>query len=171
MIRHANSSEIEKILFITKACAASLIAQNIYQWNEHYPNANSFEKDLKRNELYVLIDDTSKKIIGCITISLLKDIEYDAINWLTKDHKNYYIHRLAINQDHQQQGNAKKLMDFAEEFARQQKALSVRLDTFSLNTRNQRFYENRGYQQLGSILFPKQSEAPFYCFELPLNTI
>ena len=37
-------------------------------------------------------------------------------------------------------------MDFAEEYAREKKFISVRLDTFSMNKRNLKFYESRGYQ-------------------------
>ncbi|HET8854785.1 MAG TPA: GNAT family N-acetyltransferase, partial [Salinimicrobium sp.] len=42
---------------------------------------------------------------------------------------------------------------------------SVRLDTFSQNQRNQKFYVKRGYSRLGDIYFPKQSEFPFHCYE------
>lgn len=57
-------------------------------------------------------------------------------------------------------------MNFAEETAQKNNAVSVRLDTFSQNKRNQKFYETRGYQKLESIYFPKQSKHPFYCYEL-----
>ena len=172
MIRKAKPPEIDKIIKITRACAKSMIEQNIYQWNEHYPNKAAFETDLKNNELYVLLTNKglgkAETLIGCITISTIKDNEYNEIDWLTEDGLNYYIHRLAIHPKNQRKGHAKQLMDFAEDFAKQQKATSVRLDTFSLNTANQKFYENRGYKRLGSIFFPKQSEAPFYCYELIL---
>jgi ribosomal protein S18 acetylase RimI-like enzyme len=75
---------------------------------------------------------------------------------------------LAVSPAFQKKGYARKLMDFAESFAKQNAAVSVRLDTFSQNKRNQRFYENRGYQRLGNIYFPKQSQHPFYCYELVL---
>ena len=68
----------------------------------------------------------------------------------------------------QGQGYAQQLMSLAEEQARQQGFESIRLDTFSQNPRNQQFYEQRGYQRLGNIYFPKQSEHPFYCYELLL---
>ena len=55
-------------------------------------------------------------------------------------------------------------MDFAEDFARHQKAVSVRLDTFSQNNRNQKFYEARGYTKLGDVYFPRQAEFPFHCY-------
>ena len=166
MIRKATASEIIQLIAITKLCAAHMISQHIYQWNETYPNIKSFEQDYNRGELYVLyVQDI---LVGCITISSVKDSEYNAISWATKDSKQYYIHRLAILPAFQHQGHAKTLMDFAEGFAKSNQALSVRLDTFSQNKRNQKFYENRGYQRLGSIYFPNQSQHPFYCYELVL---
>jgi ribosomal protein S18 acetylase RimI-like enzyme len=167
MIRRAKLSEIEEIIRITKACAAKMISENIYQWNEHYPNFKIFRKDIERDELYVLIVD--EKVIGCITISSAKDVEYNKIKWLTDDAFQYYIHRLAIHPNFQHQGYAKIAMDFVETLGRQNHVVSIRLDTFSANERNQRFYEARGYQRLGEIYFPNQSDLCFYCYELILN--
>tara|TARA_B110000003_G_scaffold269385_1_gene300332 strand:+ start:201 stop:701 length:501 start_codon:yes stop_codon:yes gene_type:complete len=166
MIRQAKASEIVQLIAITKSCAAHMIANDIYQWNENYPNIKAFEQDLERGELYVLYAQDT--LLGCITISNIKDSEYETISWLTQDINHYYIHRLAVSPAFQKQGHARTLMDFAESFAKQNGAVSVRLDTFSQNKRNQRFYENRGYQRLGNIYFPKQSQDPFYCYELVL---
>jgi len=66
----------------------------------------------------------------------------------------------------QGQGVAQQLMTFAEKFAQEKGYLSVRLDTFSRNNRNQKFYETRGYKRLGTIYFPLQSDHPFFCYEL-----
>ena len=163
MIVPAQKSEIPEILSLTRACAREMIARNILQWNEHYPTQQAFEGDVTRNELFVLKEQQS--IIGTLVISIYKDAEYDDIEWLTPDGNNYYIHRLAVHPDHQGKGNARKLMDYAYAFAKAKKASSLRLDTFSQNERNQKFYEGRGYQKLGDIFFPKQSEHPFYCYE------
>jgi len=167
MIRKAKPTEIIQLMAITKACALKMIANGIYQWNEHYPTLNAFKKDLEREELYVLIAE--EKVIGSVTISSEKDEEYNDVSWLTNESNHYYIHRLNIAPEFQHQGYAKELMDFAEDFARKDNAVSIRLDTFSQNKRNQKFYEARGYKQLESIFFPKQSEHPFYCYELPLS--
>jgi len=167
MIRKAKPSEIIDLIANTRACAAKMIANGIYQWNEHYPTIDAFKKDLKRGELYVLVQ--SNKVIGSVTISSEKDAEYEDIKWLTPDNNQFYIHRLHIHPDFQHQGHAKTLMDFAESFAKQKKAVSMRLDTFSKNKRNHAFYEARGYQRLGNIYFPKQSKHPFYCYELVLS--
>lgn len=166
MIRIAEEKDIQPVLEITKACAKSMISSGIYQWNEYYPNQSAFQNDIERNELYVLELDNGIK--GCIVISTLMDSEYKPIKWLTKNENNIYIHRLAIHPKLQGKGYAQQLMDFAEQFAIDNRYSSIRLDTFSQNKRNQKFYELRGYKRLGDIHFPKQSEFPFYCYELLL---
>ena len=166
MIRKALKTDIEPIIKITKACAKAMIANGIYQWNEHYPNRSAFINDIKRNELYVL--EVKGEVKGCIVISTLMDQEYVPIKWLTKNKNNIYIHRLGIHPELQGKGYAQKLMTFAEEFAIEHNYSSIRLDTFSQNKRNQKFYELRGYNRLGDIYFPKQSEFPFHCYELVL---
>jgi hypothetical protein len=42
---------------------------------------------------------------------------------------------------------------------------TVRLDTFSQNKRNNKFYKSREYVKLGDVFFPMQSEYPFHCYE------
>lgn len=163
MIRLAKKTEIAKILAITKACAKNMILQDIFQWNEDYPTKTAFENDLKRKELYVLI--SNKILVGCMVLTPVMDSEYLPIKWLTENNNNLYIHRLAIHPKEQGKGYAQKLMDFAEAFAINNNYRSIRLDTFSKNDRNQKFYEIRGFKRLGEIHFPKQSEFPFYCFE------
>ena len=167
MIRIAKKEEIDQILEITKACAESLISQKIYQWSEVYPSKEAFEKDIKRNELYVIIK--KEEIVGCITITPEIDEEYILINWLTPNKNNLYVHRLAVHPKYQGKGFAQKLMDFTETFAIKNKFKSIRLDTFSKNKRNQKFYELRGYQKLGNCNFPNQSKDPFYCYEMVLT--
>lgn len=166
MIRLAKLSEIPDILALTKACAASMIQKGIYQWNEHYPSKEAFLKDIENGELYILEIDAT--VMGTIVISTHMDEEYVPIKWLTPNGNNIYIHRLAVHPKHQGKGYAQKLMDFAEDLARQNTFSSIRLDTFSQNKRNQKFYERRGYQKLGDIYFPKQSDYPFHCYELVL---
>lgn len=164
MIRLATQKDIDPVMNITKACAKTMIANGIFQWNEHYPTKTPFQKDIERNELYIYEKD--HVIIACIVISTLMDEEYVPVKWLTSNDSNIYIHRLAVHPNHQGKGIAQELMTFAETYARDSHYVSVRLDTFSQNKRNQKFYELRGYKRLGDIYFPKQSEYPFHCYEL-----
>jgi ribosomal protein S18 acetylase RimI-like enzyme len=164
MIHRAKISEIHEILAITKACAKHMAENGIFQWNDDYPSKLAFENDISRKELYTYKIDM--KIVGSIVISTKMDDEYLPVTWLTPNKNNIYIHRLAILPSFQGKGFARNLMDYAETYAQQNSYASIRLDTFSKNKRNQKFYETRGYQRLGDIYFPKQSGHPFHCYEL-----
>ncbi len=166
MIRNALFSDLEAVHKLTQACASTMITNGIHQWNEHYPTRERFRKDIEREELYVW--ENPDGIIGIIVLTDVIDKEYIPIQWFTDNQRNLYVHRLAVHPEYWGQGYAQKLMDFAEKYAKSNKYLSVRLDTFSKNKRNQEFYEIRGYQKLGDIYFPKQSKDPFHCYELVL---
>lgn len=168
MIRPAKQKDLSSILDITKACTVDMIYNEIFQWNEHYPNETVFQKDLNRKELYVL--EVGKKLKGAIVISDFMDAVYEPIKWIAPTNKNIYIHRLCVHPKEQGKGYAQALMNFAEQKAIAEGFNSVRLDTFSLNKRNLVFYLKRGYSQLADIYFPIKSSAPFHCFELPTKT-
>ena len=169
MIRKANETDLIDVKKITDACTQNLIDQNIFQWNKDYPNLATFKKDIDEGALHVYVD--KGKIVGCIMFSEEKDPLYNTIKWLTSDYQNLYIHRLAVHPRSQKQGFASKMMDFAENFGKQKEMKSIRLDTFSQNPINIKFYRERGYKKLGDVYFSKQSEDPFHCFEKLIKRI
>ncbi|WP_053976727.1 GNAT family N-acetyltransferase [Mangrovimonas xylaniphaga] len=166
MIRKATLQDLDAVVSITLACAKHMCGNGIFQWNDNYPNRAAFKKDIEREEL--LVFEKQNGILGCVVRSPHKDDVYNNVTWLTKDENNLYIHRLAVQPNYQGQGIAQQLMDTVEQYARTNSFKSIRLDTFSQNSRNQKFYELRGYKQLEAIYFPNQSEHPFYCYELVL---
>jgi ribosomal protein S18 acetylase RimI-like enzyme len=119
---------------------------------------------VNQQELYVL--EKEGEVRGAVVISTQMDDFYRVINWLTPSSKNGYLHRLCVHPESQGKGYARKLLDFAEDQLKKQGCLSVRLDTFSKNHRNQRLYEARGYKKLGDVYFSNKSEYPFHCYEL-----
>ena len=163
MIRKAIKDDLNRIIEITKACAVYMISNNIFQWNEHYPNIETFENDVFNETLYVL--EIKKKLIGCLVISNEMDEFYKKVKWLTPSHNNIYLHRLAVDPNFQKKGYAKQLMTFSFEYAKANNIKSIRLDTFSGNPFNNIFYSHLGFIKLGKIYFRKQSDKPFYCFE------
>lgn len=164
MIQLANSLDLNEVKQLTEACAVAMQKKGIFQWNEYYPSWEKLAEDIEKEELYILKEDGD--ILGIIVLTPEMDEEYVPIEWLTSNADNLYVHRLATHPRVWGKGYGQTLMDFAETFAENNRYLSVRLDTFSQNIRNQKFYESRGYRRLGNIYFPKQSEHPFYCYEL-----
>jgi len=167
MIRKAVSQDIPRIKKITEACAQHMIAQGVFQWNENYPDLAVLTKDVKEGTVYVV--EAQEKIIGCVMFSMVMDNFYKDIAWLTPNAKQLYVHRLAVHPEEQGKGIARSLMDFGEQLARENECLSVRLDTFSKNPRNNRFYQARKYQRVGEVFFAQKSPHPFYCYEKVLT--
>ena len=162
-IELATQNQLDRVKEIAEACAKNMIENNIFQWNDKYPSKEIFKEDIKNKSLYV--SKINHKIVGCIMFSSSKDDVYKTVNWITEDEYNLYIHRLAVHPFFQKRGIARKMMDFAEDFAKSNNYLSIRLDTFSQNPRNNKFYKSRGYNKLDDVYFPKQSEFPFHCYE------
>ncbi len=166
-IKKAFIKDLEQVYSITKNCANHLIKNGIIQWSSNYPSIKILKNDIVLNQLWKL--EEAGKIIGIIVLTEEEDLAYASVKWLTKKGKNLYVHRLAVHPTFQAMGYGQKLMDFAEAYAKKNKYVSIRLDTFSENERNQKFYEHRGYKKLSKVYFPNQSKAPFYCYEKQLN--
>ena len=162
-IELATQNELDRVKEIAEACAKNMIENNIFQWNDKYPSREIFKEDIKNKCLYV--SKINHEVVGCIMLSSFKDDVYKSVNWITPDEYNLYIHRLAVHPIFQKKGIARKMMDFAEDFAKSNNYISIRLDTFSQNPRNNKFYKSRGYNKLDDVYFPKQSEFPFHCYE------
>ncbi len=168
MISLGKKEEIDQIITLTKACGKHMRENGIDQWDEHYPDRISIENDVATKTIYCYRENA--KIVGIVVLNELQDEEYTEIDWLTDENsRNLVVHRLAVYPESQGQGIAQQLMTFAENFAQKNNYDSIRLDTFSQNPRNQRFYTKRGYTDLGSIYLKYKKEHPYFCYELLLK--
>ena len=110
-IELAKINDLDRVKKIANDCALEMISRKIFQWDENYPNIEIFKKDIDNQNLYVYREKSI--VLGCIMLSLSKDEVYDNVKWLTKDKKNLYVHRLAVDPKYQKKGIVKLLMDFA----------------------------------------------------------
>ena len=168
MISTGMMNEIDAIIQLTKACGQHMRDNGIDQWDEDYPNHAVIERDLETKTLFAYREHN--KIIGIVVLNETQDEEYKEMNWSTSDNdRNLVVHRLAVLPHHQGRGIGRILMDFAEQWASTNNYDAIRLDTYSQNPRNQRFYRQRGYTELGAVFLQYKKEHPYYCYELLLN--
>lgn len=168
MVSAGLESELKEILALTRACGLHMRENGIDQWDENYPDIDSLRNDVERNTLFAYREHGV--VLGIVVLNEDQDEEYAEINWSTSEQdRNLVVHRLAVHPDHQGKGIARKLMDFSEEFARKQGYNAIRLDTFSQNPRNQKFYRTRGYSELGSVFLKYKKAHPYFCYELLLR--
>jgi ribosomal protein S18 acetylase RimI-like enzyme len=166
-ISKAKITHLDTLYKLTCSCAANLIEKGIRQWSQNYPSKSILKNDLELQQLWILQDEGLIK--GMIVLTEIVDEEYKHVKWMSPNGNNLYVHRLAVLPEFQGQGCAQKLMDFAEIYARKHSYVSIRLDTFSKNQRNQNFYEKRNYSKLGEVYFKNQSDHPFYAYEMLLK--
>lgn len=166
-IKRASKQDLSAVVSLTSSCTQNLIEQGIYQWNKAYPSKEVLKNDIELKQLWKF--EVEAVIVGIIVLTEIEDEDYKKVKWLTNSSNSLYIHRLAVHPNYQGKGFAIELMNFAENYALRNNFTSIRLDTFSKNKRNQRFYEKRNYKKLENIYFLKQSQFPFYCYELVLN--
>lgn len=168
MISNGKPEELNSILELTRACGRHMRENGIDQWDENYPDIDSLRRDIESKTLFAYREND--EVIGIVVLNETQDPEYAEINWSTRESdRNIVVHRLAVSPDHQGKGIARKIMDFAEEWAKENDFDAIRLDTFSQNPRNQRFYKNRGYTELGSVYLSYKKEHPYFCYELLLK--
>lgn len=152
---------------MTRLCAQDLISKGIHQWDQNYPDLTTIQNDISKAQLYTY--KIGDKITGIVVLNEVQDPEYADLQWVTSsDSRNLVVHRLAVHPHYQGKGIARKLMDFAEIFAKEQGYDSIRLDTFSQNSRNQKFYDNRGYQRTGEVYLSYRDDYPYIGYELIL---
>ena len=168
MISTGKIEELDEILALTRACGQHMRDNGIDQWDADYPNRAVILQDLQTQTLFAYRENN--EVLGIVVLNESQDEEYEDVTWSTSEaDRNIVVHRLAVRPDHQRSGIARRLMDFSEQWARDNHYAAIRLDTFSQNPRNQRFYLKRGYTDLGPVYLKYKKDHPYYCYELLLN--
>jgi len=162
IIRKAIKSDLDNIMLMYKSCVKGMLANDIDQWDETYPNAGVIIEDLIAQTYFAAIENNI--IIGGINIDQNQDKTYLDIDWEDKSNSFLVVHRLGVKEEFWEKKIGKELMVFAENLVIEKGLRSIRLDTYSGNPKAMEFYRRLGYRELGSInLKPNKNE--YYCFE------
>lgn len=154
MIKKASPSLIPAIKAVFQACVVHMESLGIMQWNEDYPAIENIRRDIERGELYYIGE--GEEVWAIITLNDEEELQYQDITWNCTEGKILVVHRLATHPDKQGKGFARQLMIFAEEYARANGYAAIRLDSYEVNSRSQRFYHKMGYAQTGYVQFDYQ---------------
>jgi ribosomal protein S18 acetylase RimI-like enzyme len=159
-INLVSPSEIDSVMVLVKGAIEKMEREGIRQWDEIYPTKERFLADTSVNSLFAA--RVENMIAGVIVLNEIQSPEYGSIIWAESNGKPLIIHRLCVSPGFQGQGLAKKLMFFAEKYAREKKYNSIRLDAFVQNNISVGLYNSLGYLRRGQVRFRK---GYFYCFE------
>ena len=167
MITKAKINDIPGIMEIISTTVEEMKSYNNTQWDENYPQAKDFEKDIETGDLYVEIQEGH--IRGFICVNYIEPIEYKDLKWSSND-KCMVVHRMAVNSKFRNNGVGSKLMSFAEELAIRSGVKYLKTDTYSINTKMNSLFKKSNYKFVGEMSFLGK-EAPFYCYEKILTEV
>ena len=97
IIRKANKSDLDNIMLMYKSCVKGMLANDIDQWDETYPNTGVIIEDLIAQSYFVAIEN--EIIIGGINIDQNQDPTYLPIDWKDKTNQFLVVHRLGVMQE------------------------------------------------------------------------
>lgn len=152
MIELAKFSDLPEIINIINEAIEEMREDKNPQWGsteENYPNEDRFKKDIEENNLYILKENNTIK--GFITIA--KDFhDYDALIANSQE-KAYILHRMCIPKKYRKLGIASRLMQFAENLAKENHIFVLKADTEVSNTKMNNLFQKQGYEYKGTFTY------------------
>lgn len=164
-IVRATEDDLSVIGEMFAECKEYLESRGILQWDEKYPNPEYFENAMQGEELFILKKGDSA--IGVMVLDEWQATEWENANWSKTGGKPLILHSFCVDPSSQGGGYGSRMLQFAEDFAKDHGYSSLRLDTYSGNEGAVRFYEKRGYRQTGKVFMNGKPEGHelYVCFE------
>lgn len=165
-IRLAISVDVPGIMRLIKGVVPEMIAAGNFQWDDVYPNAEAFEEDIARGQLWVA--EAGGEIAGVSAITTEQYPEYADVG-LDINEAAIVTHRLAVSVEHRGKGVAGLLMHQAEQVALDRGIKTLRVDTNTANKATQSLFPKMGYRFAGEMGLHFRPGLKFYCYEKRLD--
>jgi ribosomal protein S18 acetylase RimI-like enzyme len=153
----------EMFLIFTKAID-KMNENNIFQWDEVYPDKSTLYQDIRNRQLHIGI--IGEEIVSAYVLNQECDEQYALGNWKYPNSSYRIIHRLCVNPQFQNKGIGTITMKYLENEVKKKGIETIRLDSYTLNPYAVRMYEKLGYEKVGFADFRK---GKFYLMEKRLG--
>jgi ribosomal protein S18 acetylase RimI-like enzyme len=161
-IRLATREDVPSLLELLRSVVPLMLAAGNLQWDDTYPNAGVFERDIERGQLWVADIDGCVAAVAAVTTD--QEAEYAQVGWDVEE-PAIVVHRLAVNPEFRGAGLAGALMNKAEEVAMERGISVLRVDTNTRNEATQRLFPKLGYVLAGEIGLGFRPGLRFLCYE------
>ena len=164
-LRPARPEELDQIWALVRRAVEKMNDEGSEQWGDDYPTRSHYAGDIARGELWAAVDDRGR-VLGVACVNRNEDPAYASVPWSVPG-PAMSVHRAAVDPEVQHLGVATALMRQSVQLARQAGVASMRLDTYSKNTKMQGLFRKLGFVQRGEIHLHGRS-LPYPAFELLL---
>ncbi len=161
-VRQATLRDVESVMALVRRVVPLMRASGNLQWDDHYPNAGVFERDIELDQLWLA--EIDGQIAGVAAITSDQEPEYANVGWDIGE-TAIVVHRLAVDPGFQGKGVAVALMEQAEAVARERGIVALRVDTNTQNQITQRLFPKLGYRLAGEITLSFRAGLRFLCYE------
>jgi ribosomal protein S18 acetylase RimI-like enzyme len=165
-IRLAVGEDVAGVMGVLRRVVPMMRAAGNLQWDDAYPNAEVFERDIELGQLWVAEIDGA--IAGVAALTRDQDPEYAQVGWDIEE-PAVVVHRLAVDPAFRGIGVAGALMRKAEDVAMERGIRVLRVDTNTLNEASQRLFPKLGYGLVGEIGLEFRPGLRFLCYEKRLG--
>lgn len=164
-IKSAKENDIDRIDKLYNGCISELNNSKIFQWDESYPNIDTYKKSIEERTQYIFLNNDI--LIGAVILNESQAKEWDGVPWNHTDKKSLIIHALAISREVQGKGYGQRVLELCEKYGIENGYSVIRLDVFSENQVAIGLYERNGYKRVGKVSFGFKlvGHQVYYCYE------
>lgn len=148
--RQATQDDTDKIWEILQQAIERRRLDGSQQWQNGYPNPEVIKNDIEQNQGFVLSIDDKIAVYGALIFN--DEPAYDDIDgkWLSNG-DFLVIHRVAVDERFHGKGLVKTFFEKTEDFAKQNKVFSVKVDTNFDNAAMLHILKKLGYTYCGEV--------------------
>jgi len=151
-IHRIGYGDISRVMKITQDAKNLLKKSGSLQWQQGYPDEDTFNEDIKNNCLYGLYE--SNKLIAFGAYIYGKDLNYVEIEgkWdIPANDKDMAIHRVAVDEDYHGKQLGVKILKYGILYAKNLGCLTVKVDTHRINIPMQKSILKCGFVYKGVV--------------------
>ena len=153
-LRPAVSADIPRLVEIAEAAKVFLHSNGIDQWQNGYPNEQTFAGDIANGVSYVLCEGDTVEATMCVSFE--PDPTYTEIfggEWLN-DEPYAVVHRGAIAPECRGKKLGGEIFSAAAELCRERGVRNIRVDTHRGNKSMRGVLKRMGFHECGRIYLP-----------------
>lgn len=158
--RLAILADLPQLKKVYKDIIQEMNKQNIEIWDEIYP-CEFFEEDIKKRQLYVLVD--KDEIVSAFALTKT-NIGAISVEWINESDKVYYLDRLGVNKEYSNKGIDSYMLNKAKDISRNLGAEYLRLFVVDINKPAINLYIKNGFNKAKGI-YEKKFDNGFVLYE------
>jgi len=151
MIKIVEINEIERVMEIIDD-AISLLSINSTQWQQGYPNKDTFINDINNKDLYGYYENNNLVGVMALVKGFNKDYETIDGKWeYISGDNDLTIHRIAVKKEYHHNKIGDKLFKYVIEYAKENNIQSIKVDTTKVNQPLNHLALSNGFKYKGII--------------------